>query len=546
MLESRDRATTAVPATSRMTGADAVIASLRVHGVSTLFGIPGIHNVPLYDAIGSETGLRHVLARHEQGAGFMAEGYARVSGEPGTVVTITGPGVTNVATPMADAYADSIPLFVISTSLPRGLAERRQGEMHEVKDQLGVMQSLAGWTRAVGRVEEIPDAIRDAFSVLASDRPRGAYLQIPYDLLEIEAEVEMLPPRPMQRSAPIPAQISEAAELLRGARKPVILAGNGVTASGANDLLAGLAMRLSAPVFLGSESRDVLPHDFPLAVPASGAALVHQGFDLRDEFDVALLVGSRQGMERTGAGKVSLPDTVVQIDIDPAQIGRRRPVTLGIVADAGTALSALLDSLDDLSEGRSIPTETIASLREGARRYARQTYGESVVMLDAVREALPRKGVIVADSTMMSYAAADYLPTYEPRTFYYPQELGTIGLGIPMAMGAKIAAPDRPVIALCGDGGVLLNISELASAVQERIPIVVVVFNDGAYTAVKVDQQERFNRQVATSLRAPDFVALARAFGVSASRAESPDELAQSIRAALALGEPVLVEVPLS
>src|SRR5207249_2962737 len=183
--------------------------------------------LPLYDAIYNEPGLRHVLARHEQGAGFMADGYARASGNVGVVCTITGPGVTNVTTPVASAYADSIPLLVISTSLPRALSGRRQGELHEVKDQLGVMEALAGWTRAVEFVEEIPDALRDAFRALRAGRPRAAYLQIPLDLLEIEADVQIPQPSPVTSTRSSEKALAATAHMLREAQRPLIIAGAG-------------------------------------------------------------------------------------------------------------------------------------------------------------------------------------------------------------------------------------------------------------------------------------------------------------------------------
>src|SRR6266436_4042344 len=205
---------------------------LRAYDVDTIFGIPGVHTLPIYDAMQQEQSLRHVLARHEQGAGFMADGYARVSGRPGVVCTITGPGVTNVATPVANAYADSIPLLVISSSVPSTVSGRGHGELHEVKNQLGVMESLTGWVRAVNAVEEIPGALCDAFYTLRQGRPRGAYLQIPLDLLEKSAEVAIPVPMPVVLKQPDQEAILQAAELLRASERPIIIAGAGVTAAG--------------------------------------------------------------------------------------------------------------------------------------------------------------------------------------------------------------------------------------------------------------------------------------------------------------------------
>ena len=530
----------------QLSGAQAAIATLRAHGVDTIFGIPGVHTLPLYDAMRAEPGLRHVLARHEQGAGFMADGYARVSGRVGVVCTITRPGVTNVATPVANAYADSVPVLVISTGLPRASTGRSRGELHELKDQLGVMEALAGWTRAVARVDEIPDALRDAFRALRAGRPRAAYLQIPRDLLPIEAEVELLAPAAITPARPSAADIAATARLMREAQRPLIVAGAGVTAAGANRQLARLAELLGAPVLLGSKSRDALPSDFPLAVATTGYPLPRELRALAGSSDAALVVGSKLGAERTGRGHLPLPAVLAQIDVDPAEIGRNYPAAVGVVADARLALEALLDTLGDLPGERPSRLDEVAAAREAVCKRARDVFGASMAMLDAVRDALPRDGVVVADMTMLGYASAEYLPVYEPRTYIHPSELCSIGCALPLALGAKVGAPERPVVALCGDGGFLLNVGELATAVQEKIAVVAIVFNDAAYTAVKRAQQQRFDgRYIATDLVSPNFAALARAYGAEGAHAGSPDELRDAIGAALGRTGPTLIEVPL-
>lgn len=547
----------------KLTGAQALIATLRAYDVDTIFGIPGVHTLPIYDAIREEPGLRHVLARHEQGAGFMAEGYARICGRPGVVCTITGPGATNVATPLADAYADSIPLLVISTSLGRASQGHMRGELHGMKDQLGALAALVGWARAVDCVEEIPFALQEVFRVIRTGRPRGAYLQIPLDLLDVEAEVDIpAPPQPpgaLDEASREAVQV--AAGLLREARAPLIIAGAGVTFAGANEHLARLAELLHAPVLLGGKSHDVLPNDHPLVVPARGYA-PRVLRPLVERSDVVLVVGSKLGAQRTGTtvlegGKVRtlrtresglpLPERLIHIDIDSAVIGHNYPVQVGIAADARLALDALLAALDGQALKAEARMDAVAEANEQLRTRVRHAYGDSVALLDGVREALPRNGIVVADMTMLGYASAQYVPAYQPRTFMHPSELCAIGCGLPLALGAQLAAPDQPVVALCGDGGFLLNVGELATAVQERLPVVAVIFNDATYTAVKSDQQHRFGgRYIATDLQAPDYVALARAFHARATRAESPQALCEAISTALRdASGPTVIEVPL-
>ena len=548
----------------KLSGAQALIATLRAYNVETIFGIPGVHTLPIYDAMREEPGLRHVLARHEQGAGFMADGYARISGRPGVVCTITGPGATNAATPLADAYADSIPLLIISTSLGRASRGHFRGELHGTKDQFGAMAALAGWARAVEYAEEIPAALQEAFRVMCSGRPRGAYLQIPLDLLDVEAEIEI--PTPASASNELSeearAGIQAAARLLSEARSPLIVAGAGVTFAGANEQLASLAELLQAPVLLGGKSHDVLPNDHPLVIAARGyAPRILQ--PLVEDSDVVLVVGSKLGAQRTGTtvleggkprtlrtrdGGLPLPSQLIHIDIDPAEIGHNYPAQVGIAADARLALDALLDALRGQSLVAVSRAEEVAGVNETLRKRVRQSYGEGVALLDGVRAALPRDGIVVADMTMLGYASAQYLPVYQPRTFMHPSELCAIGCGLPLALGAQLAAPDQPVVALCGDGGFLLNAGELATAVQEKLPVVTVIFNDATYTAVKSDQQHRFgSRYIATDLLAPDYVALAQAFHAPATRAEGPEALSEAISAAIrdATG-PVVIEVPLS
>ena len=527
-----------------LSGAQAVIATLRSHGVDTIFGIPGVHTLPLYDAMRNEPGLRHVLARHEQGAGFMADGYARAGGKPGVVCTITGPGVTNVATPVASAYADSVPLLVISTSVSRASLGRPRGELHELKDQFGMMEALAGWTREVSQVEEIPDALRDAFRVMRNGRSRGAYLQIPLDLLMIEADMKIPEPAPASPPRPSREQIAALVRMLAESRHPLIVAGEGVTRAGANEQLARLAELLGAPVLLGRKSHEVLPADHPLSVAATNYGFPDEMRSLITESDMALVIGSKLGAGRTGNGKLPLPKPMVQIDIDPAEIGRQYPVNLGIVADAQVALEMLLEALRDVPHQWISRVEEVARVREMLHTHMQRVFGESIALLNGVREGLPRNGLVVADMTMPGYASAEYLPMYEPRTYIHSSELCSIGCGLPMALGAKMAAPERPVVTLCGDGGFLLNVGELATAAQEQIDVTVVIFNDATYTAVKRDQARRFDgRYIATDLRAPDYVALAHAFGIEGMRVSGPDELRDAIRAATSRPGSTLIEV---
>ncbi|QBD77824.1 thiamine pyrophosphate-binding protein [Ktedonosporobacter rubrisoli] len=465
----------------------------------------------------------------------------------GVVTTITGPGVTNVATPVASAYSDSIPLLVISSSLPRSATRHPKGLLHEIKNQAGVMEALAGWTRVVEHVEELPYALNDAFRALRQGRPRGAYLQVPLDLLQAEADVEIPEPAEIVLPQPEKESLDAAARLLREARRPLIIAGAGVTAAAANTHLARLAELLGAPVILGNKSHDVLPSEHPLVISVNNSAPA-EVYALIEKADVALIVGSKLGLHRTGEHGYPLPQALIQVDIDPAEIGRHYPVRIGLAADARLTLEALLERLHDqpFSRDQAALLAELERIRKALRERCHKSYGEMVHLLDGVREGLPNNGIVVADMTMLGYASAQYLPTYEPRTYIHPNELCTIGCGLPLALGAKVGAPERQVITLCGDGGFLLNTGELAAAVQEKIPVVIIIFNDSTFTAVKRAQHYDYAKHyIATDLVAPDYVALAHAFHAEGMRAENPEALRDAIRKASSLNKPTIIEVPL-
>lgn len=537
-----------MPNRTYLTGAQTIIATLQAYNVDTIFGIPGVHTLPIYDAIYHETGMRHILARHEQGAGFMAEGYARISGRPGVVCTITGPGVTNVSTAAASAYADSIPLLIISSALSRASQGHSRGELHEVKDQLGVMQSLVGWTRAIDYVEEIPEALHDAFRIMYQGRPRGAYLQIPYDLLMQSAEITIPVLEPIERPLPALELLAEAVEILRDSQRPLIIAGAGINFSDANKQLLQLAELLQAPVLLGSKSHDVLPTQHPLVITTNDDLPLDLDAFIATR-DAVLVVGSKLGAERTANRRLPLPDALIHIDIDPLEIGHNYRAQVGIVADAKIALEALYKIMQDYPQDRSAPYSGLDDLREAIYQHTIDFQGENLIMLEGVRQALeqlPADTVVVADMTMIGYAAAQCLPMRQPRTFIHPSEFCTIGSGLPLALGAQIAVPGRTVIALCGDGGFLLNSSELATAAQEKLSVVVIIFNDSTFTRVKTDQHDNYEqRYIATDLLSPDYVVLANAFHAHSIRVTSSEELSAAIQNAARHAGPTVIDVPL-
>jgi len=529
-----------------MSGAQAVVSTLCAYRVDTIFGIPGVHTLPIYDALYHTPAIRHVLARHEQGAGFMAEGYARATGRPGVVCTITGPGATNVATPAASAYADSVPLLIISSTLSRATIGRKSGELHEIKDQFRMMEALVGWAREIQHVEEIPTALHDAFTAMERGRPRGAYIQIPYDVLAASAFVTIPEPTTISPLQPDQPALDQAIELLRQAERPLIIAGAGVNAAHANEALLQCAEYFAAPVLLSSKSHDVLPTDHPLVI-ATNDSLPTALDDFIASCDVALVVGSKLGAERTAQGRLPLPRKLIHIDIDPTEIGKNYPAQVALVADANVTLQTLLAQLQDVPRTVIERTAEIAALRTILHQHLLDFQSETFELLEGVRaalEKLPQDAIVVADMTMLGYAAAQYLPVYQPRTFIHPAEFCTIGCGFPLALGAQVGVPGRPVIALCGDGGFLLNAAELATAAQENIPVIAIIFNDATFTRVKKDQQQNYEeRYIATDVLAPDYVMLAQAYHVPALRVETANALCEAIQQTMQAAQPAVIEV---
>ena len=528
---------------TRRTGGQTVVGSLIEHGVDTIFGIPGVHTLALYDAL-VDAPIRHVLGRHEQGVGFMADGYARASGRPGVASVITGPGVTNIATAIGEAYTDSSPVLVIASGEEQRWAGRMAGHIHGIRDQTAVMRPIVDWAGRATEVSQLPDLIDAALTRMASHRPRPAYLEVPRDVLSAEAVVDIPAPAAATRPAPAPDAIAEALRSISTSDRIVIYAGGGAVLSGADRALTELANQLGAVVLTSQLGKGGVPEDHPRSL--GNLQPVDPAIDgLLRRADLAIVVGSKLGAAETGNGTMHLPGNLIQIDIDPEELGRNYPPSQAIVGDARLAVEALLDGLT--SAGVAKPgwsVEELATVRSAALATA---FGaEQAEYLAALRRAIPRDGILVNDATMMSYAAARHYPVYEPRTYFAPAGYLTLGASMPMALGAKIARPEATVVSIVGDGGFQFTMQELATAVQFRLGIPIVIFNDSAYTAVKWEQAHAYDRRyLGVDLVNPDFVALAAAYGIPGLRACSPAELEEAVVAAARRDTPTIIDTPI-
>ncbi len=522
---------------ARMTGGQALVASLVREGVEVVFGLPGVQLYGAMAALRAEPRIRFVATRHEQATTYMADGYARTGGRFGTALVVPGPGLLNASAGLATAYAASSPVLVVAGQIPKSRIGRNVGLLHEVDDQLDAVRPVTKWRQRVLEIEDIPAAIREAVRQLRTGRPRPVVVDIPPETLEDEGDVTLLDPAPVERAGPEPAALAEAARRLAAARAPVILAGGGVHLSGAHDVLRRVAEHLQAGVVETAEGKGAISGDHPLAL---GAAL-WGGSPLRehlDRADLILAVGTRLAAMTTPRAD----QPVLQIDVDPEEIGRNHPGTMPLVGDAAATLEALLARLRAAGPPRPSRRAEHDAVRAASARTDDMEPQASI--LRSLRAGTPRDAVLVADMTQIGYHSRPFWPVYEPRTYLTSSYSGNLGFAFPTALGAKLARPDRPVVAVAGDGGFLFNCQELSTAVRYQIPVVLVVFNDDSYGNVARDLDEAWGGSIGAELANPDFMRLAEAFGVVGLRAKEPTDVGDLVREAIALARPVLIEVP--
>ena len=525
-----------------MTGGQALIRSLEAHGVTTVFGIPGTHNLAVYDAL-LDSPIRHVSARHEQGAAFMADGYARASGQVGVCLSTTGPAALNTLTPLGTAYSDSSRVLCIASQIQAEFLGREKGLLHECSGQSGGFQAVTKWRQTATTVDAIPWLVRDAFAQLGSGRPRPAALEIPCDVLDAAGRPSLPAPLETVLEQPCPEELSRACQLLEKAHRPVIWAGGGVIRAGSSDALTRLAERLQSPVFTTTLGKGSIPEDHPLS---AGNTLLHPaGRAYLRTCDLMLAVGTRLKEIETERWRLKLPERLIHIDIDPAEIGRNYQVSAAVVGHARPALEGLLDLCRGAAPSRDRMGE-VRQLRDQIWSECRQRAPAAVELVECLRAVLPRESVLVCDLTAASSWCHHLLEIYQPATFHSPWGFCTLGFGLPAAIGARLAQPGRPVVLLSGDGGFLFNCQELATAVECGLPLVMMVFNDKGYGVLRPQQKARYGRTHAADLVNPDFTALARAFGAAALRVERLQDLPRNLSKALSQPKPCLIEVTAS
>lgn len=532
--------------TRAITVADALVSRLRDHGVRHIFGYPGGQLTPIYDALYRQSDIRHILARDEQAAAFMADGYARATGQVGVCLAVCGPGVFNAATALATSFTDSIPVLCISGQVPkRGL---RSGYYHE-NDQLIASSTFTKWQERLEKPELLDASLATALftAMTPGERPGPVLLEIPLPLLRSPAVPQRwshFKPRSLfDLLPPNREKVAQLAELISRWQRPLILAGGGIMSAGAEARLAQLATSLGAPVLHTLMGKAAIPGDHPCAAgltwhrATSDVANMDEHFSpLLKQADGLLAIGCRFSQAATGSWTIPLPPSVVQIDIDPEEIARHFPVALGIADHTDAVLRELL---------RLLPTEprplwaTLPVLREAWRL-------PGIDLVGPLRRVVPRDAIVAADITRLSYILLAEFPVYAPRSFLHPAGFVPMGHGIPAALGAKAAFPDRTVVAIEGDGCFQMCGMELATAVQEKLPIIVVLVNDNCLSLIKSTQERKYDRRfIGVDLENPDFCKFAEAFGVRSWRVSDDAAFETALREAIATNEPALIEVKL-
>ncbi len=525
---------------------EVLVHLLEGYGVDQVFGIPGVHTVELYRGL-ARSSIRHVTPRHEQGAGFMADGYARTRGKPGVCFIITGPGMTNITTAMGQAYADSIPMLVISSVQSRSQLGGGRGKLHELPNQSAMIAGVAAFSHTLMSAAELPGVLARAFALFQAGRPRPVHIEIPLDVLVENADALLgSEPISVARAGAAPAAIKQMAQLLACAKRPLILAGGG--AIDAACALTRLAETLGAPVALTINAKGLLPAAHPLLIGSTQTLVATRA--LVAEADVVLAIGTELGetdYDVTFAGGFDIPGALLRIDIDPDQTVRNYPPHVALVADAHIAAEALLAELDSTclpSRSSDWGSRRVARLwAELAPTWDAATRAQTL-LLNTVLETLPGV-VMVGDSTQPVYSGNLTLNLDHPRRWFNSSTgYGTLGYALPAAIGAWLGRGDgQPVVCLIGDGGLQFSLPELASAVEARTPIIVLLWNNQGYEEIKKYMVNRAIEPVGVDIYTPDFIGVAKALGCAAERIQGVEPLRSALLAAAERQGPTLIEI---
>jgi acetolactate synthase I/II/III large subunit len=521
-------------------GGEAIVNGLVAHGVDTVFGLPGAQIYGLFDAF-HQAQLKVIGARHEQACGYMAFGYARSSGKPGVFSVVPGPGVLNASAALLTAFGCNEPVLCLTGQVPTAFLGKGRGHLHEMPDQLATLRTFVKWAERIEYPDVAPALVSRAFQEMLSGRRGPVSLEMPWDVFTQRAQVgvsQVFDTLPAPQ--PDPDRIKAAAALIKDSKRPMIFVGSG--AIDAAEEILELAEMTDAPVVAFRSGRGIVSNAHELGLTMAAA------YKLWPNTDLIIGIGTRMELPTSGFRWPYQPKGLksVRIDIDPVEM-RRMTSDAAVVADARAGTADLVAAVK--KAGYSKTSGRRAEIREAtaAAQQEIQKVQPQMAYLNILREVLPSNAIVTDELSQVGFASWYGFPVYEPRTFITSGYQGTLGSGFPTALGAKVANPDRPVVAITGDGGFMFGVQELSTAVQFKIGVVTLVFNNNAYGNVRRDQRQHFDgRVVASDLVNPDFVKLAESFGVGATRVTSPGHFRPALEKALADGGPyvISVEVP--
>ena len=523
--------------TEQLTTGQAIVKSLIQHKVDTLFGIPGAHTYALYDALYlHRQQLRHIVTRHEQAAAYMAFGYAMSSGRTGVYSVVPGPGMLNSSAALCTAYGANAPVLCLTGEIPAPLIGQGRGILHELPDQLATLRLLTKWSSRINHPGEAPLQLARAFEHMHTGRTGPVALETPWDTLAMKAPVNMQvnntstsPPEPD------PDDVKAAIQLIKQARRPMIMLGGGALHAG--EEIQQLAKLLQAPVTAHRLGKGIVAEDSPYGFSCAAA------YELWAETDLLIGIGSRLELQYFRWQKIPRGLKVIRVDIDPTEMVRLRP-DVGLITDAKAGVRALYEAATKSVGAIQSREQTFIDVKRRVLKKI-QKIQPQMTYLNIIRELLPRDGFFVEEVSQVGFTAVYGLPVYAPRTYVTCGYQGSLGFGFMSGLGVKIAHPGKTVVSISGDGGFMYGIQELATAAQHKINLVAIVFNNHAYGNVLRDQKEKFNGHICgAELDNPDFVKLAESFDVQAHRSHNPAQFKAHLQKALAADAPVVIEVP--
>jgi acetolactate synthase-1/2/3 large subunit len=522
---------------SSATGGEAIVSGLVAHGIDTVFGLPGAQIYGLFDAF-HQAQLKVIGARHEQACGYMAFGYARSSGKPGVFSVVPGPGVLNAGAALLTAFGSNEPVLCLTGQVPTQFLGKGRGHLHEMPDQLATLRTFVKWAERIEYPDTAPALVSRAFQEMLSGRRGPVALEMPWDVFTQRAQVGVAKPFDLfPAPQPDSDRVEAAAALIADSKTPMIFVGSG--AIHAREEILEFAELIDAPVVAFRSGRGIVSNAHELGLTMAAA------YKLWPQTDLMIGIGTRMELPASSFRWPFQPSGLksIRIDIDPVEMRRLTP-DAAVVADAQAGTSELIAAVR--RAGYTKTRGRRAAIREASATALQeiQKIQPQMAYLNILREVLPHNAIVTDELSQVGFASWYGFPVYQPRTFITSGYQGTLGSGFPTALGAKVANPDRPVVAITGDGGFMFGVQELATAVQFNIGVITLVFNNNAYGNVRRDQRERFEgRVVASDLVNPDFVKLAESFGVGAARVTSPETFRLALETALADGGPYLISI---